>query len=86
MQQAQKDSTLTIENRRLISLTGVGSVEAFSDSGITLTVNGARVQISGSQLKVLAFSQGTGAFSASGEVSSVKFGVQKGKFLQKFLR
>ncbi len=86
MQQAEKQSVLTIENRSRISFTGVDSVDGFSEALISLTVNGARVQISGAHLKVLAFSQGTGSFSASGQVSAVKFGVQKGKFLQKLLK
>ena len=86
MQQAAKQSVLTIENRAKLSMTGVDSVDAFSESAIQLTVGGVRVQIAGTHLKVLAFSQGTGAFSASGEISSLKYGAEKGRFLRRLLR
>lgn len=70
----EKDSILTVENRKKISYTGVESVDAFSDTSIRLTVLGKSVRIDGTHLKILSFSQGSGAFTAIGEVSSVRFG------------
>ncbi len=67
-------------------MTGVDSVDGFSETQILLTVGGARVQIVGAHLKVLAFSQGTGNFSAVGELTSVKYGAEKGKWLRRLLR
>ena len=84
--QEVRQSVLTIEMQSRISMTGVDSVDAFSESAITLTVNGKRVVISGAKLKVLAFSQGTGNFSASGEVTSVKYGGAKGRALQRLFK
>ncbi len=72
-------SILTIEQRKKIVMTGVESVDGFSDARILLTVGGSRVTIEGSKLKVLAFSQGSGNFAASGEVRSVRYGGAKGK-------
>lgn len=71
-------SVLTIEGERL-TLTGVDSVDSFSDNLIMLTVGGKRVRIEGAKLKVTAFSKGNGNFAANGEVSSVKFGGAKGR-------
>ena len=82
----EQASILTLENQKRISMTGVQSVDAFSESAISLTVNGRRVQIAGAQLKVLAFSQGSGNFSASGEVTAVRFGGAKGKTLQRLFK
>ncbi|MBR7186748.1 MAG: YabP/YqfC family sporulation protein [Clostridia bacterium] len=76
--QENKQSTLTIEQQSKITISGVSSVDAFSDTAISLTVNGKRVQIAGVHLKVLSFSEGSGNFSASGEVTSVKFGAKGG--------
>ncbi len=59
-------------------MTGVESVDAFSDGAISLTVGGKKVLITGAGLKILAFSKGNGNFSATGEVSSVKYGGGKG--------
>ncbi len=69
-----KTSILTIEQQKRISMTGVSSVDAFSETEIVLTVNGTRVHITGAHLKVLAFSEGTGNFAASGEIVSVRYG------------
>ncbi len=81
-----KQSVLTIEQQQKLTMTGVSSVDAFSDSSITLTVNGKRVQIVGEKLKVLSFSEGSGNFAASGEVFSVKFGATRGTSLKKLFQ
>lgn len=60
-------------------MTCVESVDAFSDERLLLTVGGQRVTIDGMHLKILAFSQGSGNFSATGEVRAVKYGSAKGK-------
>ncbi|MDE7158127.1 MAG: YabP/YqfC family sporulation protein [Clostridiales bacterium] len=86
MQNETVQSILTIEQQKRISMTGVSSVDGFSETVISLTVNGKKVTISGTHLKVLSFSQGSGNFSASGEVTSVKYGGAKGKALQKLFK
>lgn len=72
-------SVLTIEQRKKISMTCVETVDAFSEERILLTVGGQRVVIDGAHLKILAFSQGSGSFSAVGEVRAVKYGSAKAK-------
>ena len=86
MREETNQSVLTIEDRKKISMTGVGSVDSFSETLINLTVNGKRVQITGSKLKVLSFSQGSGNFSASGEITQVKYGGAKGKLLSRLFK
>ena len=72
-----KQSVLTLENRSRLTLTGVERVDAFSERQIVLTINGSRVRIDGSKLKVLAFSEGSGNFAAGGTIDSVRFGDAK---------
>lgn len=67
-------SVLTLEQQKKISMTCVESVDAFSPTRILLTVGGQRVTVEGNGLKVLAFSQGSGNFSASGDVRSLRYG------------
>ncbi len=86
MQNETVQSVLTIEQQRKITFTGVESVDSFSATAVSLTVCGKKVLISGNNLKVLAFSKGSGNFSASGEVSAVKFGGAKGKALQRLFK
>ena len=85
MSEGFKESVLTIEQQRKITFSGVGSVDSFSDSAILLTVNGKRVKIEGSHLKVLSFSEGSGNFAASGEVTLVRFG-SAGKTFSKLFK
>ncbi len=79
----ERESVLTIEQQKKITMSGVSSVDGFSETSITLTVNGKKVKIEGSGLKVLAFSEGSGNFAATGDVSSVKFGA-KGRLKKLF--
>lgn len=71
--QQQVQNIVTIEQQSKITMTGVGSVDSFSEGKILLTVNGKKVTIAGSGLKVLAFSEGSGNFSASGKIESLRF-------------
>lgn len=68
------ESVMTLEQGRRLTLTGVERVDSFSENAISLTVAGKRVQIAGTGLKILSFSQGNGNFAASGQVASVRFG------------
>lgn len=69
-----EQSILTVEQRKKITMTSVSSVDAFSENRILLTADGSRVTIEGTKLKILAFSQGSGNFAASGEFRSVRYG------------
>ncbi len=82
--QDTKQSVLTLEQQQKLSISGVASVDSFTENAILLSVNGKRVQISGSKLKVLAFSEGSGNFVASGEVTSIKFGGDRSGFKKLF--
>ena len=86
MREEINQSVLTIEDRKKIVMTGVSSVDSFSETLINLTVNGKRVLITGNKLKVLSFSQGSGNFSANGEVTQVKYGGTKGKLLSRLFK
>ena len=77
----ERNSTLTLEDRRKISLTGVESVDAFSDNCIRLTVNGVKLTVTGSKFQLLAFSEGNGSFSAVGVVDALRYGGGKKRSL-----
>ena len=85
MQTQTGQSILTLENRNRLTFSGVERVEALSERQILLTVSGTRVRIEGSKLKVLSFSEGSGAFSASGIMDSIRY-LQGGKGVARLLR
>lgn len=84
--QEEKNSVLTLEQQKKLTLTGVSSVDAFSDSSILLTVGGVRVTVGGARLKVTAFSEGSGNFSATGDISSIKYGGAKRNFFRRLFK
>lgn len=82
--QEVKNSVFTIEDEKKLSITGVSSVEEFSDQTIVLIINGQKTVIAGAHLKILSFSEGNGNLFATGEVFCVRFG--KGKKLSKLFQ
>ncbi len=83
MQETNK-SVLTLEAQSKLTLSGVTAVDYFGENEIVLTVGGKKLKISGSRLKVLSFSEGSGNFAASGEFVTLKFTSKPnfGKFLR----
>lgn len=75
---------ITVENRKRISATQIESVDAFSPTQLVLSYAGGRIVVVGSDMKITAFSKSSGAFSASGTITSVKY-QQKGMALKQRL-
>ena len=78
--------TITIEDCKKFSATAIDSVDAFSSTQIVLSYSGGRITVTGSGLKIVAFSKGSGAFAATGTVASVKYSAKGLKFAQKLFK
>ena len=68
--------SLTVEQRKNISISGVESVKSFSSTRIELVLSGSnlRLTVTGENLKIRGFSKTGGNFTATGNVESVKYG------------
>ena len=67
--------SVTIEQRKLITVSGVDSMNSFSEVRITLTrVGGEKMTILGTDLKITSFSKTSGAFVAEGSITGVQYG------------
>lgn len=67
--------TLTIEQRKFLTISAVESVVAFSEVKIVLSlVGGERLSVIGSGLKITGFSKASGTFSAEGVLTGVQYG------------
>ena len=67
--------SVTIEQRKNLTITAVESVVAFSEVKIILALlGGERMSVLGSGLKITGFSKANGAFSAEGKITSVAYG------------
>lgn len=67
--------TVTIEQRKNLTVNAVESVVAFSEVKIILSLlGGERMSVVGSNLKITGFSKTNGTFAAEGTVTSVSYG------------
>lgn len=81
-----KNSILTLENRENIKITGVQSVDGFSEQTLSLTINDNKLKILGEKLKILSFDKVTGEFSADGIINEIKYNVKKQPLIKRFFK
>ncbi len=65
--------SVNIEQCKRITATAIDSVDAFSDKQIMLSYSGGRIVVSGNGMKITNFSKTSGAFAATGEITSVRY-------------
>lgn len=69
---------LSIEQCKKITATAIISVDSFSDKQIILSFQGGKIVVSGSGMKIAAFSKSTGAFAATGDVFGAQYKLKSG--------
>ena len=77
---------LTVEQCNRITATEIISVNAFSDRQIILSYSGGKIIVAGSGMKIVGFSKSSGAFSATGEIISVRYAAKGVGLKQKLFR
>ncbi len=78
---------LTIENKRKISITEAKEVIAFSEREIKLSLkDGSTLIALGDGLKIVAFDEKNGNFTAHGNISSIKFSGSGKNFIKKVFK
>ncbi len=66
-----------IENRKKLSVSGVETVDGFTEQMLNLTTGGTKLKILGEKIKITSFNKSTGLLLAEGEFSEIKYGVKK---------
>ena len=73
--QENKNHLVTIEQRITINVSGVESVSAFSEVKIVLKlIDGGKMHVAGSDMKIVGFSKTNGTFTAEGSISGISYG------------
>ena len=80
------EEKLCIDGRKRLSMTGVESVDGYSESAIKLTANGTRIYFYGSKLKIVAFNKSTGNLSCDGDFTEIKYGGKKVPFIKRIFK
>lgn len=87
MQQLNEDlQKLTLEGQKRLNMSGVDSVDGFSEQLLKLTVGGSKVIVSGNGIKITAYSKGTGNLTADGKITSIKYDYKKSPFLKRVFK
>ena len=67
--------SVSIEQRKIITISGVESVTAFSEVKILLALlDGEKMSVVGSDLKITGFSKSSGSFTAEGIIIGISYG------------
>lgn len=68
--------SIQIDNRKIVTATGVEAVKSFSPSKIELRLAGSKTTLTffGSDFKITGFSKESGTFRAGGAVDSFRYG------------
>ena len=77
--------SINIEQCKRITATAIDSVDAFSDKQIILSYSGGRIVVAGSGMKIVNFSKSGGGFSATGEITSVRY-LSKGMGIKRLFK
>ncbi|PWM70694.1 MAG: hypothetical protein DBX59_10440 [Bacillota bacterium] len=86
MQETEGLQKLTLDNQRKLFMSGVESVDAFSERELKLTLNGSRVLVGGEGIKITAFNKGNGSLTADGKFTYIRYDVQKAPLLKRIFK
>ena len=72
-QVGQEINKLILEGQKRLVMSGVDTVDGFSDQMLKLTVGGSKVVVMGENVKITAFNKETGNLSAVGNFYEIKY-------------
>ena len=75
-----------MEQCKRITATEITSVDSFSDRQIVMSFAGGKIVVTGVSMKIVGFSKSSGSFSATGEITSVRYAQKGGSIKQKLFR
>ena len=81
MQDTAGEQKLTLENQKKLYMSGVDSVDSFSDK-----VGGSKVLIGGEGIKITAYNKGNGALTADGKFDSIRYDANKAPFFKRIFK
>jgi len=77
---------LTLDGRKLLTMTGVSSVDGFGEQFLSLTVSGNKVKITGENIKISAFNKANGNLTAEGTFNEIKYNYKKAPLVKRIFK
>lgn len=81
-----ENTKFCLENRRRLSLTGVTSVDGFSEKQLNLTLAKDKLKILGDNIKITAYNKGSGNLTADGIFTEFKFSGANKSLIKKIFK
>ena len=78
--------SLVLDARKKLTMTGVETVDGFSDQSLRLTVKGNKVSVLGENIKITSFNKNTGTLTAEGKFVQIKYGGQKAPIVKRLFK
>jgi sporulation protein YabP len=78
--------SLTLDLRKKLTITGVDSVDGFSEQTLKLSVKGEKLFVYGNDIKITSFNKANGNLSAEGDFIELKYQKKKDGILKKVFK
>lgn len=75
-----------LEGRKKLSMTGVSTVDGFSEQCLKITASGNKVIINGENLKITSFNKNSGNLTAEGIISEFKYNHKKQPLVKRLFK
>lgn len=77
---------IMIENRKRLSMTGVISVNGYSEQTLKLSLTNTCIVINGKGIKITSFNKDTGNLSCEGEIGEIRYTEKKGNIIKRLFK
>ena len=85
-QRVTEAEKVVLESRKKLSMTGVSSVDGFSEQCLKLTASGNKVTVFGENLKITAFNKNSGNLVAEGVITEFRYNNKKTPLVKKLFK
>ncbi len=86
MQNQIEQDLLTLNDRKLLTMTGVTSVDGFSELYLKLTLSNDKVLITGENIKISSYNKANGNLVADGTFNEIKYSFKKPPFIKRIFK
>ncbi len=86
MQNQIEQDVLTLDGRKLLTMTGVTSVDGFSELYLKLSLAEDKVLITGEKIKISSYNKANGNLVADGVFNEIKYSYKKPPLLKRIFK
>lgn len=77
---------LELLGRGRLAMSGVETVDGFSEQSLNLTVSGVKVKITGEKIKISSYNKASGVLTADGLFNEIRYNAKKTPLIKKIFK